>query len=102
MSETKEVKEGQKPVIDKSRELASEVVKAPVDAPEKAMGEKAEKALGEMDYSGPPTTLFLSQDKTKELRPGKSYKDLPAENPQVKNLMAQKLLTPKDGSSDKS
>lgn len=48
--------------------------------------------MSEFTYSGPSSTLFLSEDKSEPLVTGKTYSDLDENHPQVKNLIAHKLL----------
>ncbi|MCA1492704.1 hypothetical protein I6F11_17425 [Ensifer sp. NBAIM29] len=43
-------------------------------------------------YTGPVTPLDLGGSEPKMLFPGTSYRDLPEDNPTVKNLIARKLL----------
>jgi len=48
--------------------------------------------MSEFTYTGPSSTLFLSKDKSQPLVTGKTYSDLDENHPQVKNLIAHKLL----------
>lgn len=48
--------------------------------------------MSEFTYTGPSSTLFLFKDKSEPLVTGKTYSDLDENHPQVKNLIAHKLL----------
>lgn len=48
-------------------------------------------------YTGPVTTFDEGPDHTRALFPGKSYTDLPLENPIIANLIERELLTPETG-----
>lgn len=58
----------------------------PAEAPAAASEKKG------LTYSGPVTTIVLVPAKTKAIVPGETYDDLPADNDQVKNLVARGLL----------
>lgn len=44
-------------------------------------------------YTGPVTSFDESPDHTRSLFPGRSYTDLPVDNPIIANLIERKLLT---------
>lgn len=54
--------------------------------------------MSELTYTGPSSTLFLSKDKSRPLVTGQTYSDLDENQPQVKNLIARKMLIPADPS----
>lgn len=53
--------------------------------------------MSELTYKGPSSTLFLSKDKSRPLVAGQTYSDLDEAHPQVKNLIAHKLLVKEAG-----